>query len=158
MYDGGEIGKKFVQDVQAYGGILTEKDLKDYRVEWKDSVHTSIVDDATIHTAPLPSSGSMLLLILNMLRDFTMQPNALGYHRIAEAFKIAFAHRTWFGAEETEAVKEIITKMASKDYADVKKQLINDEKTNSDPFYYGANNGSDIDDHGTAHLSILVNF
>lgn len=156
MYGGGEIGRKFVQDVQAYGGILTEKDLKDYRVEWNHSVNTTIINNSTIHTMPLPSSGSMLLLMLNMLRDFDIQPNALGYHRITEAFKIAFAHRSWIGAEQTEAVKEIIRKMAMKDYADVKKSLIHDDKTNSDTSFYEANNGTDIDDHGTAHLAILA--
>jgi len=31
MYGGGEIGKKFVADVQKYGGIMIEKDLRDYR-------------------------------------------------------------------------------------------------------------------------------
>lgn len=156
FYGGGEIGRKFVQDVQSYGGILTEKDLKDYRVEWRDSVNTEIINDAVLHTMPLPSSGSMLLLILNMLRDFSMQPNALGFHRITEAFKIAFADRSWIGSEETDTVKEIVRKMGMKDYADLKKNLINDEKTTSDTNYYGAYNGTVIEDHGTAHLSILA--
>lgn len=156
MYGGGEIGKKFVQDVQSYGGILTEKDLRDYRVEWRDSVSTTIIDDSILHTMPLPACGAMIVFALNMLRDFQIQPNALGFHQIAEAFKIAFAHRTWIGAEETDTVKAIVEKMARKDYADLKKQLINSEKTNNDTSYYGANNGTDIDDHGTTHLSILV--
>lgn len=145
-----------MQDVQAYGGILTEEDLKDYRVEWNYSVNTTLIDDATIHTMPLPSSGSMLLFMLNMLRDFNIQPSALGYHRITEAFKISFAHRSWFDAVETEAVREITRKMALKDYADVKKALIHDDKTNSDTSFYKPHNGTVIDDHGTAHLSILA--
>lgn len=31
MYGGGEIGKKFIADVQNFGGIMIERDLMDYR-------------------------------------------------------------------------------------------------------------------------------
>ncbi len=155
MY-GGEIGEKLAEDVQAKGGILTEKDLLDYRVEWGRAVSTKIVQNLTLHTMPLPSSGAILLLMFNILRDFELQPNALGYHRIVEAFKIGFAQRSWLGAEETKAVRELQKMLTTKEFADLKKMLINDLKTNDDPLYYEANNGSKIDDHGTAHLSILV--
>lgn len=31
MYDGGETGKKFVEDIQQMGGIITEQDMKNYK-------------------------------------------------------------------------------------------------------------------------------
>lgn len=31
IYDGGQTGKLFVEDIQAMGGIITEQDLKNYK-------------------------------------------------------------------------------------------------------------------------------
>ncbi|KAG5666823.1 hypothetical protein PVAND_014833 [Polypedilum vanderplanki] len=155
MYGGGEIGKKFVEDVQKHGGIMIEKDLRDYRAEWITPVSTTIIDNSTLYTASLPSSGSMLALMLNLLRNDDIKPNAQGYHRIIEAMKIAFAHRTRIGAELNEEVKSIMKQMSEKSYADSLYNLISDQGTKNDASYYGAKT-ADVDDKGTAHLSILA--
>lgn len=31
MYGGGETGRKFAEDIQSMGGIITEQDMKDYK-------------------------------------------------------------------------------------------------------------------------------
>ena len=62
------------------------------RVELKNS-------GLTLHTIPAPGSGALTAFILNIL-DGLLEPlkedtrNPLIYHRIAEAFKHAYAQRT----------------------------------------------------------------
>ncbi|CAG9811431.1 unnamed protein product [Chironomus riparius] len=155
MYGGGKIGKKFVADVQKYGGIMIEKDLKDYRVEWSDPVSTTITNNSTVYTSPLPSSGSMLILMLNILRNDKLEPNLVSYQRMIESMKLSFAHRTMIGAEANEEVLAIAKNMVSKSYGDALRRFVNDNKTSTDVKYYGVKH-ADVDDRGTAHISILA--
>jgi gamma-glutamyltranspeptidase/glutathione hydrolase/leukotriene-C4 hydrolase len=155
IYGGGDLGKKLIADIQKYGGIMIEKDLKDYRVEWSDPVSIKIVKNHTVYTTALPTSGAMLIFMLNMLRNDQLKPDLVSYQRMIEAIKIAFAHRTRIGAEENEEVLRIYKDMLDLEYADDLRKLINDTRTSNDVKYYGANY-ADIDDHGTAHLSILA--
>lgn len=97
----------------------------------------------------------MIVLMLNLLRNDKIEPNLVGYQRMIEAMKIAFAHRTKIGAEANEEVLGIARSMVDKSYADSLRKLINDTKTSTDVKYYGANH-ADVDDRGTAHLSILA--
>lgn len=93
--------------------------------------------------------------MLNMLRNDNLSPNLVGYQRIIETMKYAFAHRTRIGAEKNQEVLEIINNMLDKDYADNLRKLISDTKTVNDARHYGAYY-EDINDRGTAHLSILA--
>jgi len=65
-----------------------------------------MLDNLTLYTNPLPGSGVLLAFILNILdghlphksQNVTIDSNdPLIIHRVTEAFKFAFAHRTNLG-------------------------------------------------------------
>lgn len=93
--------------------------------------------------------------MLNLLKDYDLKHDALSYHRITEAFKFAYAKRTVLGDEPSDKVREMLKNLTSASYASETKKLINDEATSEDFEYYGAKY-ENREDHGTAHLSILM--
>ena len=56
----GPVAKDIVQSVQKAGGVLSKKDLKDYKVKWRTPMTTQ-VQDHTLHLMPLPSSGGLII-------------------------------------------------------------------------------------------------
>lgn len=64
----GSISKLIVEDIQARGGILTEKDLRDFTVKEREVLVGSMTDDDKLYTTSAPSSGSTMLMILNILK------------------------------------------------------------------------------------------
>ncbi|KAL3227956.1 hypothetical protein MRX96_003889 [Rhipicephalus microplus] len=125
----GELGKKFVQDVQQMGGLITEDDLKSYQAHVKPATNgsnaTSNVDDA-----------------------------ALMYHRIVEALKFAYAKRTYLGDEAFVNLTDIVALMLSRDYANSLRSKISDIETHEPSFYEPATHMNE--DKGTAHVNVLA--
>lgn len=94
LYNNGTVARMLVSEIQELGGIITMEDLMDYTVRWEDSISTTFMDN-TIHTVPLPASGSVLILILNVLNGFLPNiRNLTFYQRFVECFKFAYAKRT----------------------------------------------------------------
>ncbi len=94
LYNNGTLARMLVKEIQDLGGIISVEDFMDYNVRWADSVSTTFAND-TIHAVPLPASGSVLTLILNVLNGFlpTVR-NLTFYQRFVECLKFAFAQRT----------------------------------------------------------------
>lgn len=92
---------------------------------------------------------------MNLLKNYDLKHDALSYHRITEAFKFAYAKRTVLGDEPSDEIKEMMRNLTSLEYADEIRKLINDETTSEDFEYYGAKY-ENHEDHGTAHISILM--
>jgi gamma-glutamyltranspeptidase / glutathione hydrolase / leukotriene-C4 hydrolase len=97
----------------------------------------------------------MLPFMFNLLSDYQVQPNAQGYHLIAEAMKFAFAQRTYFGGVKTDQVAEIFNRLTRKEFAAEIRKLLNTDGTVNNASYYGALY-SNPDDRGTTHVSILA--
>lgn len=98
LYNNGTVARLLVNEVQELGGILTVQDFMNYTVRWNDSISTKFLDDTTIHTVPLPASGSVLILILNVLNGFLPSVrNVIFYQRFIESLKFAYAKRTELG-------------------------------------------------------------
>lgn len=116
---------------------------------------TTLNDNSTFHTFPLPSNGAIIIFMLNLLKDYELKHDALSYHRITEVFKFAYAKRSLLGDEPSVEIREMMKNLTSMDYANDIKKLINDEKTSEDFEYYGAKFENQAD-HGTAHISILM--
>lgn len=94
LYNNGTLARMLVDEIQTLGGIITVEDFMDYNVRWADSVSTTF-SNHTIHTVPLPASGSVLTLILNVLNGFLPSVrNVTFYQRFVESFKFAYAKRT----------------------------------------------------------------
>ena len=67
----GNLSKILIKDVNANGGNISEKDLKDYTPLLKDPIKIKLNDKLTLHTSPLPGGGSVLVHILNMVEGKT---------------------------------------------------------------------------------------
>lgn len=155
LYNNGSLVAGLVKEIRERGGIITEEDFLDYRVKWSSPLETKLNDNSTFYTFPLPSSASIIIFMLNLLKDYELKEDALSYHRITEAFKFAYAKRTLLGDEPSDEIKEMMTNLTNLEYTDEIRKLINDEFTSEDFEYYGAKYDNP-EDHGTAHISILM--
>lgn len=155
LYGRRPLGKSLIEDIKARGGIMTEEDLVDYRVRWDSPVQSILKGGDILYTTPLPSCGPILVLMMNILKDYRIRDESLSYHRIVETFKFAFARRTWLGDEDSVEIREIVRNLTSASYANEIRNLIRDNGTSEDFEYYGAK-FSDQRDQGTAHISILA--
>ena len=63
----GSLARDIVQDIQDGGGIITEQDLKNYRVKRKRPL-SGTMGDYNWYSTPPPGSGAVLSLILNILK------------------------------------------------------------------------------------------
>lgn len=64
----GETAKLLVAQMQHDGGLITQADLTDYRVKWRDPMQISWRGN-TLYTAPLPSSGGIALAQLLGIKE-----------------------------------------------------------------------------------------
>ena len=86
-------------------------------MEFKPAVSVDIGRGLTAHSIPPPGSGCILTYILNILKHYDDFNPEVGdtpvfYHRIAEAFKWAYAERSKLGdpgdPEITAFIEEVI--------------------------------------------------
>ncbi|RZB39538.1 G glu transpept domain containing protein, partial [Asbolus verrucosus] len=66
----GSLTKGFVADIKAKGGIITEEDINNYKVEWKEPIKIDMPFNQVLYTSPLPGSGVILGFIMNILNGF----------------------------------------------------------------------------------------
>ena len=115
----GEIAHAVARFVEEQGGLLTMKDLADFRVRWQDSISTGY-RGYSVHEAPPNSSGHVLLQELNLVERFDLKSMGCNtpesVHLMAEAKKLAFADREAYLADP-EYVDVPIPGLLSKEYA-----------------------------------------
>ncbi|KAI8326002.1 gamma-glutamyltranspeptidase 1-like protein [Martensiomyces pterosporus] len=151
----GEIARSLVKAVQDNGGILTTDDFAQYKAIDHEPIETFYHGRRVITGSP-PTSGSVLLNMLNVLEGYTLAAGgqtALSYHRIVEAMKFGAAQRTALGDPRFVDLAANISRQISKHYAGQIRANISDTQTfgvmHYDPEYDILNN------HGTTHLSVL---
>ena len=108
----GALTSDFVKDIQAKGGIITEQDLNNYTPLWLTPIPFQLPYNQTLHAAPLPGSGLILGLIMNILNDFLdpFEPTSVtNWQRVIESFKFGFAKRTELGDPDFVDVTEVST-------------------------------------------------
>lgn len=118
----GSLADRIVDEIQKKGGILTKEDLRQYKIDFHQSISIPLNDSLKIFTSSAPSSGSIIVFILNVMfgeiyknlfqgkseyfflgynfhpDDFNqIEKVSLFYHRLIETFKFAFAHRAQLG-------------------------------------------------------------
>ncbi|XP_038209793.1 glutathione hydrolase 1 proenzyme-like isoform X2 [Zerene cesonia] len=162
----GTLTAALVRDIEGFGGIVTEDDLRNYRVEWQDPIAVQLSGEHTLFSVPLPGSGSVLAFILNMLNDWvgpgTDVPtdSNLYWHRIVETFKYAYARRTGLGDPSRSNplpfdIMELQRNLSTPEWARSHRQEVDDTRTFSDWRHYGAM-FEGADDHGTAHIIVVA--
>ncbi|WP_322999113.1 gamma-glutamyltransferase [Castellaniella sp.] len=116
----GSIGQKIAAEMARHGGLITMRDLAQYRVVER----TPIVGDYRgyrIVTMPPPSSGGIhLVQILNMMEGWPISDWGAGsaqtIQHMAEAMKLAYADRSEY-LGDTDFIKVPVAGLTSKAYA-----------------------------------------
>ncbi|KAH8420285.1 hypothetical protein KR009_008774 [Drosophila setifemur] len=156
IYRGGRIGRKLVEDIQDMGGIVTEDDLQNYEVRWELPLHSRFNGGFELFTSPLPTSGAVLTFMLNVMEPLYTSNTDKYWQRLIETFKHAYGHRTNLGDIHYEPdVQEVYENLIDPAFAAKIRELILDDRTVTNMSYYGAN-FSNVEDHGTAHISVLA--
>ncbi|XP_022086450.1 gamma-glutamyltranspeptidase 1-like [Acanthaster planci] len=155
----GDLADDIVADIADRGGIITKADLENYQVKRKEPLMIEL-DGMKVYSPPPPGSGAVSSLILNIVDGYGIGPDSIATidaeilttHRMVEAFKFAYAGRSFLGDEDYVDVKEIVANMTSQAYADSLRAAIDDNMSH-DPSYYTAYYNQP--DSGTSHLSVV---
>lgn len=156
MYSMGKVGRQLLDDIQEFGGILTEDDFAEYKVKWVKPVETTLKNGETLYSMPLTGSGALLIFIMNLLKDYDLKHDVISYHRILEAYKLAYARRSDLADPDfVESASVLVRNLTSLEYANEIRKKIDEKKTHNEAGYYGEHFSSP-DDHGTAQISVLA--
>ncbi|XP_057321864.1 scoloptoxin SSD14-like isoform X2 [Microplitis mediator] len=158
----GTLGQTLVEDLKKQGGILTMEDLRNYSAIWQDPLETELSNGIKLFTSNFPSSGALLVFIMNIFDEFKFTPNSINsdentietYHRMIETFKFAYAIRSKLGDPDYNDLTELTKNLTSRDYARAIKARINNSRTWNDAAHYEGGTQL-LEDHGTAHLVVL---
>lgn len=137
-------------------GILTEQDMAEYKVVWREPVRFSYRGYEILSMPPPSSGGVCLAEILNILEgfplDFLEQGSAESYHLLASAFEYAFADRAkWLG--DPDFSPQPVSGMTSKEYAEKLREKIDRNfrtplEEAGDPWKY-------VSGGNTSHISVI---
>ncbi|KAF9585009.1 hypothetical protein BGW38_004305 [Lunasporangiospora selenospora] len=152
----GKIAKQIVDFTRSQGGILTMKDMRDYKALVREPV-VGFYQGRKVYTTPAPTSGPALISILNIIERYNMGgkgPRAnVDTHRLVEAMKFGYAQRTELGDPDFTNLEETVRNMLSKDTAARIRANISDTRTF--PVRYYNPHWGGIENHGTTHLSVV---
>jgi len=153
----GAVAKAIVAEMEARGGLITQKDLDQYRVIYRTPV-TSTFHNAQVHAMPPPSSGGVLITqMLNVLAGFPLQEIGFhtpkGIHLQTEALRLAFRDRAQY-LGDPDFVDVPVTMLSSEKYATEQRAKIDLAKatpSNAIP----ATPAGKIESTSTTHLSVI---
>ncbi|KAK4688922.1 hypothetical protein P7C73_g1180, partial [Tremellales sp. Uapishka_1] len=151
----GEIAENMVETVASRGGILSLKDLKSYRARSYPAIH-STYHGKTIYTTDAPSSGGVMLGMMNILEPYNItELNPLNTHRLIEAMKFAFGARSEITDPKFATLAQGLRfeEFYQKSWADGKRALMTDNTTH-EIGYYDVKYDTPVDG-GTTHLNTV---
>ncbi|KAN0090856.1 Gamma-glutamyltranspeptidase [Tylopilus felleus] len=153
----GPIADSIIRKVHETGGILTHADLEKYTVKVERALKGTY-HDMKVYTSHAPTSGPVLLHMLNLLERFDLVGEGrtpLNVHRIVEAEKCKFmCSSTRLGdLSYYTGSKARVAEISTKEFADMIAVNLTDDRTHP-PEYY--NPEFDVEtDHGTSHVSVV---
>ncbi|MDP2479933.1 MAG: gamma-glutamyltransferase [Candidatus Palauibacterales bacterium] len=131
----GDIAKELTRSVQEQGGLITMKDLANWKVHIEEPVHTSYKG---IEVYKLTSwvQGPVMLQVLNLLDHFDLEAMGLNsaryIHTIYQAMNLAYADRDFYYGDPYVPPAEPIQGLLSKDYAAARAKLIDPDHNDPD--------------------------
>ena len=133
----GEVAQAIVDSLAKYDGVMTLEDLAGYEATVREPV-SGTYRGYTLLSSPPPSSGGTILIeILNILENYdvaSLKINSPEYiHLIVETFKLAYADRAQYMADEAFADVPL-EGLANKEYAKERAALIDLSKAQQPTF------------------------
>ena len=145
----GEISQRIDANVSKLGGILTYKDLNEFKAKPEDPLSTTF-HKYRIHGQGTWSQAAVLLQCLNILEHFDLQslghntPNYI--HTVVEAMKLSMADReAYYGDPDFSDVP--VDGLLSKEYSELRSKLIDKDipsiemPSHGDPYIFSTLNG-----------------
>ncbi|GEM54325.1 gamma-glutamyltransferase [Flavobacterium branchiophilum] len=159
-YYRGKTAQQLVAFIQKNKGIITLKDLKKYRVKWRQPIVFPYKNLNIIAMAPPSSGGITLAQILKQIEPFDIQ--TLGYHStqsmqlLTEAERRAYADRNYF-LGDPDFVKIPQKTLLNENYLKLRmKDFSFDKATKSSELNHGTISFSESNE--TTHYSIIDPF
>ncbi|MDQ3322195.1 MAG: gamma-glutamyltransferase family protein [Acidobacteriota bacterium] len=127
----GDIAGEIAAGTQEAGGLITVKDLADWKVHIEEPVKTTY-KGVEVYKLSQWTQGPAMLQALNILENFDLK--AMGYnssryvHTIYQAMNLAFADRDFYYGDPYFAPAEPMEGLLSKEYARERSKLINMER------------------------------
>ncbi|CAH1405791.1 unnamed protein product, partial [Nezara viridula] len=152
----GPLTAGLVKDIQDDGGIITVEDMNSYNVRWEEPIKMELLSGYDLYSVPPPGSGVILAFILKLVEDTLPKdeekPETTSI--ITEAFKYAYAMRSWMGDTHFIDNSKILERLNDTNYiTTIKKNLLVNHTSNNPKDY-----GSDYvtEDHGTANNVVIA--
>jgi gamma-glutamyltranspeptidase/glutathione hydrolase len=152
----GELGKQVEDYMEENGGLITMRDLKDYKLIMRDPIVGKYRDDYEIYAmAPGSSGGTHIIQMLNILESFDLASFGFGsvehLHLMAEALKIVFADRQRYMGDP--GVVDIpLTGLMAKEYAELR---ANEIEGKAKKYNYGNPDSYQPNSAYTTHVSTM---
>lgn len=141
----GEIAEAIINELNAYGGVMTLEDLASYEPAIREPVKGTYRGYEIVSCPPASSGGTHIVEVLNILENYDLASmgvnTAESLHVWSEALKACFADRSEFMAD-TAFTDVPLSGLTSKDYAKTIADKITDESQNwekGDPWQYEGN-------------------
>lgn len=131
---GGALGTRFVDAIQAAGGIITMDDLRAARPIEREPIRGTYRGHEIFGPPPPASAGVHMAQMLNVLEGFDLAALGFGaaasWHLVAEALKIAFADRA-VATADPDFVRVPVARLISRDYAAQRRAQIDTSRAQS---------------------------
>lgn len=157
VYDG-PVGDQIVAFMEKEGGLITKKDLADYKTIWPEPLKMDY-RGLDVYGTPPPSSSITWMEILKTLEGYdlaSMEHNSPEYlHRFIEATKYAYQHAYQYVTDP--AFLDIpVDKLLSKEAADeIRKSIDADGVRDFKPADHASLHQPDWPNHSTSHMTIV---
>ena len=155
----GKIAKKIVEEMHNHNGLISLKDLADYKVIERNPI-VGTYKGYTIFSMPPPSSGGIhIVQILNILDNYPIEKfghnSAKTIHYMVEAMKYAYADRSFY-LGDSDFVHVPVDSLISKEYANIISNRISaNNVTASINISHGNFKLRDSSHNETTHFSII---
>jgi gamma-glutamyltranspeptidase/glutathione hydrolase len=152
----GPIAEKFAAYMTAEGGLIDRKDLAAIRANEDTPIHIDY-KGIEVYECPPNSQGFVMLQALNILEGMNvryMRHNSAPYlHAVAESLKLAFADRNKYVADPKFTPNIPMREMLSKEYAAIRRTLIDPDKAMAGEAPFGNPRGAATSSQPVAYAS-----
>ena len=123
----GPIGEAVTRDMGQRDGLIVQRDLQDYRTQWKQPIEGSYRGHKIASLGPSSSGGIMTIEALNILEGFDIAGIGYGtpeyFHLILETLKLCWADRfAYLG--DPDQINIPLKTLLSKDFAASRRKLL----------------------------------